>query len=501
MSVLNYDFSILFSVGSIVALLAGALIGMLVGALPGLGPTVGCALVVPITYTMEPTQAVLLLISLYMSSEYGGSISSIVLGVPGTAAAVATEIDGNALAKQGYPGKSLAYSLYASTTGGFISCLILMFLTIPLMQVTIKFADPELFLIAMLGLVSIVTLGSEDAAKSVVSVAFGMLLTSIGLDMLSGTQRYTFGSTSLMDGISLVPLLTGLFAISEVLNMACGDLGKQTVNHKENLRVSLSFKEYSKHILLIVKSALIGTFAGIVPGMGASPAAWLSYTEAKRSSKTPELFGKGNPEGIVAPESANNACVGGALVPLLTLGIPGSSTIAVVSSALIMQGIQPGPNLLNQNLDLVYSVFWGLLVATVMMFLIGKYTTTLFASLLVIPNYVLATIIFTISLIGAYAARRMMMDVWIAIIAGVVGFFMKKLKYSTPAFVLAFVLGSMIERNFRRALMLSRGSYMIFVNRPLALCCLLLNVLMIGSILLRKYRERKARRMSVDNVG
>lgn len=492
MEIFTYDFSILFSPMNLLMVAFGVLFGMLIGALPGLGPSVGCALLIPITYSMDAIPAVLLLISLYMGAEYGGSISSITLGVPGTAAAVVTVLDGNAMAQKGYPGKSLAYSLYSSTLGGVLGCLILMFLTIPLMQVTIKFSDPELFLIALLGLVSIVTLGSEDALKCVVSVAFGLLITSIGLDMLTGVQRFTFGVTSLMDGLALVPVLTGLFAISEVLNIVTGDLGSPTVSHKEGLKVSLTKNEMKDICGVSIKSSLIGTFAGIIPGMGASPASWLAYTEAKRTAKNPEEFGRGAPRGIAAPEAANNACVAGALVPLLTLGIPGSGTIAVVSSALIMQGITPGPNLLNSNVDLVYSIFWGLLLATILMFVFGKFTTSLFARLLTIPNYVLAVLVFMLSLIGAYAARRMMMDVWVAIIFGVIGYFMKKLKFATPAFVLAFVLGAMVEKNFRRSLIISQGSYSIFVTRPLALVCLLLNVAMIVGYLWKKRKKSGA---------
>lgn len=455
MTLFEYDFSILFSFTGLACVSIGVLFGMLVGALPGLGPSVGCALLIPITYTMDPIPAVLLLISLYMGAEYGGSISSIVLGVPGTAAAVATAIDGHEMAKKGLPGKSLAYSLYSSTIGGIWGCIILMTCTIPLMAVTINFSDPELCMISMLGLSSIIMLGSEDPVKSIVSVAFGLLITSIGMDLLTGMQRYTFGITSMLDGIALVPMLTGLFAISEVLNLASsGNLGSPTVRHKEGLRVKLTWNEFLNVFFLDIRCALIGTFAGVIPGMGASPASWLAYTSAKASSKHPEEFGHGSPEGISAPESANNACVAGALVPLLSLGIPGSGTIAVVSSALIMQGIQPGPNLLRTELDLVNSIFWGLLLATCLMFVFGRLTTSIYARLLVIPNYMLTTLILLISLIGAYAARRMMMDVWVAIIAGIFGYFMKKLKFSHPSFVLAFVLGSLIEKNFRRTLML-----------------------------------------------
>ena len=492
MSLFNYDFSILFSLTGLTCVAAGVLFGMLVGALPGLGPSVGCALLIPITYKMDTIPAILLLISLYMGAEYGGSISSIVLGVPGTAAAVATSLDGNMMAKKGLPGKALGYSLYSSTLGGIIGCIILMTCTLPLMQVTIKFSDPELFLIAILGLVSIIMLGSEDAVKSVVAVIFGLLITSIGMDMLSGIQRYTFGIPSLLDGVALVPMLTGLFAVSEVLSLASsGDLGSPTVQNTEGLKVKLTAQEFFSVFWLDVKCALIGTFAGVIPGMGASPASWLAYTTAKGSSKHPEEFGKGSHEGISAPESANNACVAGALVPLLSLGIPGSGTVAVVSSALIMQGIQPGPNLLKGELDLVNSIFWGLLLATILMFVFGRLTTSIYARLLVIPNYILATLIFLLSMIGAYAARRMMMDVWVALIAGVFGYFMKKLKFSHPAFVLSFVLGAMIEKNFRRSLMLSSGSYSIFVTRPFSLICLLLNVLLVVSIIIKRSKDKK----------
>jgi len=479
--IFNYDFSLLFSFSSLAAIVVGTIIGTMVGALPGLGPSVGCALLIPFTYNMEPIPAVLLLVSLYMSSQYGGSISSIVLGIPGNPSSVPALLDGHTLAKQGFPGKALGYVLYASTTGGFIGALILMVFTIPLMYITIRFSDPELFLVAVLGLLSIVTLGSEDISKSLVSVTLGLFLTFIGLDVLSGAQRYTFGTVILMDGIAIVPLLTGLFAISEVLNMVSGDLSHKTVDKWENIKVTLPWKEFKSLFKLIFKSSIMGTLFGVIPATGAAAASWFAYSHAKRTSKNPDLFGQGSPEGIAAPESANNASVGGSLVPFLTLGIPGSPTIAVIASALMIHGIQPGPHLLSQNPDLVYSIFWGVLLSVVFMFLVGKYTTTMFASLMAIPSYILVTIVFTISIIGAYAARNSIVDVWIALVAGILGYFMKKLKFSIPAFVLAFVLGRMIERNFRRSLMISQGSYMIFVTRPFALLFLIIIVLMIVS--------------------
>lgn len=491
MGLLSFDFSLLFSFKSLFAIVFGTMAGLLVGALPGLGAAVGTALLIPVTYTMEPLPAVLMLVALYEAAEYGGSISAIVLGIPGTSAAVATCLDGTPMAKQGYPGKALGYSLYSSTTGGLIGSIVLMTLTVPLAKLTIKFSDPELFLIGVLGMISVCCLSTKDIPKTIISIVFGLLLGTVGLDVLTGTERYTFGIDYLSDGIALVALLTGLFALSEVLNMSVGDLKKRYVEDTKNLKTKISLKEYTNVLVTIIKSAVIGVIAGIIPGLGGSAGSWFAYTEAKRSSKNPEKFGTGEPKGIAAPEAANNAVVSGALVPLLTLGIPGSPTAAIIASALMIQGIEPGPMVFKGNPDLVYGIFWGLLFATILMFVLGKYTTSLWARLLVIPNFILIPIVMVAALIGSYAVRGMFIDVWIAVAAGGIVFFLKKLDYSVPGFVLSFILAPMIERSFRRSLMLSHGSYSIFVSRGYSIGVLALIVLMVANMIYRMFKNDK----------
>jgi len=456
MDIFAFDLLSLFTWQNITAILMGVLIGISIGMMPGLGPTVGVALVLPVTYTMSTVPAILLLVALYQAAEYGGSISAITLGIPGTASAVATTLDGNPMSKKGYPGKALGYSLYSS--------FLLLVLIGPLTKMAIRFSDPEIFLIALLGLVSVVGLGSKDIPKSIISVIFGLLLSTVGIDVFTGISRFTLDIPSLSEGIPFVALITGLFAVPEVINLATGNLGKVYVSDTKNLKVRLSLKEFRPVIKTILKGSVIGSIIGIIPGVGPSAATWISYAEAKRSSKTPEEFGKGAPEGIAAPESANNACVGGALLPLLSLGIPGSGTIAVISSAFIIKGIQPGPQVFQTQPDLILDIIWGFILATFVVLVVGKYA----------PNYVLLTIVFFAAMIGAYGTRFNLFDVGVAFTIGTIGFFLSRLDYSFPCFVMAFILGNLIEVSLRRSLMLSRGSYAIFFTRSYSIAIMVI---------------------------
>lgn len=491
MELFSFDFGVLFSFSNFLAIIGGLLFGLLIGALPGLGATIGVALMLPVTYTMNPLSSILLLVSIYQAAEYGGSISSIVLGVPGTPAAVATVIDGAAMAKLGYPGKALGYSLTASTFGGVFGAIILMTLTVPLAKIALKFSDPEITLICILGLLCIASLGTVDIAKSFVSVALGLLLSMIGLDRFTGTPRFTFGTLGLMEGLLMISLLVGMFAYSEVLAMLGEDLDKRYVTDTKNLKVHITWKEFKNVAVTIFKGSIIGTAVGILPGLGAGPASWLSYAEARRSAKNPDNFGKGEPNGIAAPESANNGAVGGALVPLLTLGIPGSPATAVILGAFLIQGIQPGSAVFKDNPNLIYGIFWGFLIASIGMYFIGKYTITLWARLLVIPVYALIPIVFISTILGSYAGRTYIFDVWVAIIIGVLSYFMKRLDFSLPAFILAFILGPMVEEGWRRSLMLSGGSYSIFITRGYSLVVIGLIIILLISIIYRSMKPRK----------
>lgn len=492
MTLFSYDLTQILNPVCMLYICFGTLLGLFIGAVPGLGPTIGVAILLPMTFTMDPLNAIVMLVALYQAAEYGGSISAIVLGVPGTAAAVPTLFDGNPMAKAGFPGRALGLSLTASTMGGMAGTIVLMTLTVPLAKIAYELSDPELFLIAAIGLLSCVLQGADNIPKSMISVFFGLLLGTIGLDTFSGVPRFSQGMPMLYDGFSLVPMLSGVFAVSEVLNMVCVDLNTRYVSNTKNLKNYISLKDFIYIIPTVIKSSLFGIIFGIIPGLGGGVASWFSYNEAKRSAKNPEDYGKGEPRGIAASESANNAVVGGALIPFLTLGIPGSPTIAVVASAFIIHGIQPGPAVFKNHPDLVYGIFWGLFVATLAMYVLGKYTTTLWARLLVIPNRVLAPLVLIAALIGAYATRGMFFDVWVAIAFGVIGFFANRLHFSVANFILAFVLAQLLEGSFRRSLMISHGDYSIFVTRPFCMVLVGLIVLLIGSKvygILRKKRN------------
>lgn len=498
MDIFTMDYSMLFTFENLIFIIFGTTFGLLAGALPGLGATISIALLLPLTYTMSPLAAILMLVAVYQSAEYGGSISSVILGVPGTPAAVATVIDGNAMSKKGLPGKALGYSLTASFIGGIIGSIILMLLAVPLSRLAIQFGASEFFLLGILGLVCVVSLSSKDIPKSVISVLFGLLVGMIGMDVLTGAERFTVGSMYLLEGLPLIPLLVGMFAISEILMMLTDDLQKRYVTDTKNIKTKITWKEFKGVRRSILKSSFIGAFAGVIPGLGAGPASWLAYSEAKRVSKNPENFGKGEPNGIAAPEAANNAVVGGALVPLLTLGIPGSPASAVILGAFMIHGIQPGPRLFNEDPNLIYSIFLGFMFTAFAMYIIGKYTTTLCARMLIIPNYVLLPIILMVALIGAYVARGSLFDVWIAIGAGIIAFFMRNLDYSLPAFILAYVLSPLIEQSLRRALLLSDGSFSIFFTRGYSIVILVLIATLIGSKILETLKKRRTSDIQQD---
>jgi putative tricarboxylic transport membrane protein len=472
----QYDFHTLWNFNIWFAIMWGSVFGMLIGALPGLGSSVGCALMIPLTYHMDARSAIIMLLSVFTSCAYGDSISSIVLGIPGGPAAVVTCWDGVAMTRQGKPGKALGISLYSSFVGGLFGCVVLIFLTGPLAVLAIKLADPELFLIGIIGLVSVATLGGEDPWRCFISILLGLAISVIGIDPFTGISRFAFGNIYLGDGISLIALLIGFYALTEVFEMCMGDMEVSYVTDTKNLNCKLTWKEFKEIIPCSLKAGLIGTIFGIVPGLGGGGASTVySYMSAKRSDPHPEEFGHGSVRGLATAESANNGTVGGGMVPLLSLGIPSTATMAIIAGALMMQGIQPGPNLMKDDPNLVYTVYWGLIIATFVMFIIGRYTTSLYARILICPNYVLIAVIDIFLFFGAFVSRRFMIDMWTVVIAGFAGFLIRRLKFAPNAFVLAYVLSDLIENRFRRSMMLSRGSFSIFFTRP---ACLLLWVLL-----------------------
>lgn len=501
MEFFGFDLMNLFTVANLLAIVIGTFVGMLIGAMPGLGTMIAIILLLPATYAMDPLPAILLLLAAYQASEYGGSIASIILGIPGTPAAAATLLDGNTLAKQKSPGKALSYSLTASTIGGLFGGLMLIFLSVPLTKFALQISDPEIFLICFIGLIAVSLLSTKNKVNSMISVILGLIAGTVGLDLITGNARFTFGLPELMDGVNIIALVVGLYAIPEIFLMISSGLKKGKVQDTRRLKTGLTFKEFKGVAKPTGIGSIIGTFTGIFPGLGADAAAWFSYSAAKKASKHPKTFGTGNPEGIAAPESSNNASVGGGLVPLLSLGIPGTASAAIIMGAFIIQGIQPGPHLFMNQSDLVYGIFYGFLLTSIVMFIWGKFVTSMFAKVLIVPSSFLVPIILILSIVGIYASRQLSLDIWISLGIGIAMYFLRKLDFSMPSIILAFVLGPIMETSLRRSLVLSDGSYSIFFTRTYSIILVLIIVAVFIFSILRWLKERKegAKEMTVSS--
>lgn len=463
----------------------GLFIGMLFGALPGLGITIAITLLLPLSFSMEPINAILMLLAAYQAGEYGGSISAIALGIPGTVMAAPIVEDGRAMAKQTSPGKALGYSLYASTFGGLFGGLILVFFAQPVAHFALRLADPEFFMLGVMGLVAVTAFAARDPIKVAISICLGMIAGTMGLDMFVGQPRLTFDLPELYEGLSLIALVVGLFAFSEVFFMLARNMRARHDFDAAEMRISLSLRECREAFKATMIGSVIGTFFGILPGVGSTVSGWLSYSVARNASNNKAAFGKGSGEGIAAPDAANNAVVGGALLPFLTLGIPGTAGIAIIAGAFIIHGIQPGPQMITENPDLVQGIFAGFLLTTVGMFLMGKFLSRGFAQALVTPNAVLVPGVLMLSILGIYATRSEFFDLWLAFGIGAVAYVLRRLDYSVAGFVLAFVLSPIIETSFRRALVISDGDMSVFVTRPISLILLLIMVAMLVLILRR----------------
>ncbi len=449
----------------------GVIMGIMAGAMPGLSPSMGVALLVPFTYAMSPTLALILLVSIYISANYGGSITAVTINAPGTPSAVVTSFDGYPLTKQGKPGMGLGVSLVASTIGGFVGTIILILFSVQLAKIAVKFHPAEYFALAIFGLTTVATLGGRNWIKAFLMAILGLLLNTIGIDPISGVSRFTFGSVHLYDGFSLIPALIGLFALSEVFKQL-EERNFKTKKIKLEKTQWPGFIDYWKLKLTILRSSLIGTLIGIFPGAGATIASFISYDIAKRSSKEPEKFGKGSLEGVAAAEAANSSSVGGALVPLLTLGIPGSASTAVLIGALMIHDLTPGPQLFHNRPEIIYGLFASLLIANVVMLVLGLFGSKIWVKVTAIPKKILYPLIFTVSIIGSFAVRYSFFDVIACLGFGLTGWILRRNNYPVAPIVLGLVLGNIAETNFRRAVMM--GNYSIFFKRPVSLILLIL---------------------------
>lgn len=488
-------FGYLAGIQPIVAIVVGVILGILAGAMPGLSPSMGVALLVPFTYSMQPQVALILLVSIYIAANYGGSITAVTINTPGTPSAVVTSFDGYPLTQQGKAGIGLGISLVSSTVGGIIGTIILIFFSIPLARLAVRMHPAEYFALAIFGLTTVASLGGKNWPKAFLAAMLGLLINTIGIDPISGVKRFTFGTYRLYDGFALIPALIGLFALSEVFTrieeykLEKGEETKYEKTHWPTL------PDYWKLKITIVRSSILGTLIGIFPGAGATIAAFLSYDLAKKTSKNPDSFGKGNPEGVAAAEAANSSSVGGALVPLLALGIPGSASTAVLVGALMIHDLVPGPLLFVERPDIIYSLFAALLIANVVMLALGLFGSRLWVKVTVIPKKVLLPAILAISIIGSFAVHYSFFDVATCIGFGVAGWILKKYGFPGAPIVLGMVLGKLAETNFRRAVIM--GGYDIFFTRLPSLLLLLLALLSFGVPLYQTYKANKKEKAGI----
>jgi putative tricarboxylic transport membrane protein len=475
---------------SLLAMLVGLAWGMLGGALPGVSGPLAMAVLLPFTYGMDTGVALMLLAGVWTGANYGGSIPSILIRVPGAASSAACIPDGYALTLQGQGAKALGVSLICGCIGGLLSVIALIFLLVPLGSAVLAFGSPEIFATTLFGLTVMASLAGRSVAKGVASGAFGLLLTTIGLDQIAGMPRFTLGRTDLLGGLDLTAVLVGFFGITEMLHqLAYPDTAPELVDRKVGTSLP-SLAELRGLWRATMVGSVVGMVIGMIPGAGGPVSSFVAYGEARRWSKRPELFGKGSMEGVAAPETANNSDQGTALVPTLLFGVPGSASAAVVLAALILHGVRPGPFLMRERADLLWTFFAALLlVNTVLMVPVGIALQRLCMRAVLVPAPALVAGVLALSVVGAYAGNLSLADAVYALIFGVLGFLMQRFGFPLPAVVLGMVLGFTMEGELRRSLMMSFGSPLIFVQRPIAASLVALTaVVLLKPLLVRSWR-------------
>jgi putative tricarboxylic transport membrane protein len=485
-----YMLDAITSWSALMAVFVGVLWGICGGALPGISASIAMALLLPFTFSLEPMTAVILLSSVYIGAEYGGSIPAILIRTPGTNSAAATVFDGYEMHKQGKSGEALGLSLVGGTLGSLVGLIVLISFTEPLSRFALLFTPAAYFAIGLLGISVVASLSSDAPVKGLIAGLFGLGLATIGTDPLSGVARFTFGRPELLGGISIAVVMIGIFAVSELM------IQRQSGDHADVTSIPPKLVIPSLKTLWELRVPqiigwVIGTIEGAVPGAGGSVAAFMSYNEAKRWSKEPEKFGKGSPEGVIAPETANNVVASTALMPTLSFGIPGSNSTAVLLGGLLIHGLQPGPLLFSAHPDIVYGLFGAMFVAIAMMFLLGVVILSPVIWLVRRPKPYLQGAIFALLISGIYSIDNSAFDVGLILLIGLVSYVLRILKFPTLPMVLGVVLGFMIESNYRRSLLISRGDHMIFLRDPACAVLLALVVLMLVTSIWREMKPRK----------
>ncbi len=453
---------------NILLVFCGVLVGVMVGALPGLSSPMAVALLLPFTVGLEPIPAIAMLASLYCAGTFGGSITAILINAPGAPPAVATAFDGYPMAKRGEAGRALGLAAVSSVAGGVFSLLVFLVATPLLAKIALSFQPPEYFALAVFALSMLASISGKSSIRNLIAGAAGVLIGTIGIHLTTGVERFTFGFSELTDGIHFVPVLIGLFAMGELLSQS--QALDVVVERISSLVIRLPGRDDLNKVKgTILRSSLIGTFIGILPAEGSTVAAIMGYNEAKRFSKHKEEFGHGAVEGIAGPEAANNAAAGGAMVPTLALGIPGSGTTAIILAALIMHGFRPGPYLMNQTPHFIYAIFGAMLMANFMFLAIGLAGAKVFSRITLIPRTLLWPSVFVFSMIGAYSFSSSLFDVWVMLVSGILGFVMLRHGFGPAPFVMGLILGGLVEEKLSQSMIIFDNNWLMFLERPIVL--------------------------------
>jgi len=467
----------------------GVLIGTLIGVLPGIGPIGTMAILLPVTFKMTPVGTFILLAGFYYGAMYGGSTTSILVNIPGEAASVVTCLDGYQMALQGRAGPALGIAAFGSFIAGTFSVIGIMILAHPLALAALRFGPPEYFSLMCLGLSLVIYLAQKSVEKAVMTGLMGLIRSWVGMDMFTGVARLTFGVNEFNDGLGLIPIVMGLFGISEVFTNIEQDLRREILETKiKNLFPNL--QDWKESFWPIVRGSLLGFFLGILPGGGAIISSFTSYGLEKRLSKHPERFGRGEIAGVAGPESANNAAVGGAFIPLLSLGIPANMVIAMLFSALLIHGVQPGPLLITEHSEIFWGVITSMYTGNAMLLLLNLPLIWVWVQVLKIPYKILFPLILLFCIIGAYSVNYSVLDLKLMLGFGILGYLMRKLEYEPAPLCLSFILGPLLEKNMRQSLIISQGSFRIFAIRPIAAICLGITFLLFVSTLVPPIKKR-----------
>lgn len=488
-------FASIASLETLLLMLVGTFGGLIIGALPGLSAFTALAIMLPFTFGMNPISGLCFLVSVYVGGSSGGLISAVLLGIPGTPSSIATCFDGYPMAKQGKSKTALSAAIISSFVGGIFGAIVLSFIGPYIAQFALKLSSYDYFGIILFALTTVSSLAGKNMVKGLMACLLGVCLACVGTDGLSSVYRYTFGITKLSNGFSLVPVLIGLFAVSQIMATARDKASQKSLDFSgtnQNEGAKFTFRDYFKRIKMIIPVSLMGLLIGVLPGLGGNISNLMAYSYAKKTSKHPETFGKGEIDGIIASETANNATVGGAMIILLTLGIPGDNATSIILAGFQMNDIAPGPLLFKTQGELVYAILAGFVVANILFFVMEYFGLSIFTKMLSIPSMLLLPIVIVCCFVGSYCANNNTLDIFIMVVFGIIGYILKEHEFPLAPMVVGFILAPMLELYLRRSLMKTDGQWLPIISSPIAAICIFATVFTIGYSIYKAVKKQAA---------